>query len=147
MSYNFNTIEIPKNKKPERYNYRERRAEIITLILEAGHPGSISQTKLAQRYGVTQPQIHKDINAIKKLVIEKIGNDAKFISEIVYRKAIKEYMKNEEYEKAIRVLESWNGWLFSVGAQDKVPEGTQNKPVIRIVWGHEEYDEGEKLED
>ena len=59
------SVKIPKEKEPDKYSYIERRADILKLIMEAGHPRAITQTKLAETYKVSQPQIHKDVEAIK----------------------------------------------------------------------------------
>ena len=59
-------LPIPKNKKPSEYNYKERRAEILDIIIKAGIRDRVNQTELASRYGVKQPQISRDIAILKK---------------------------------------------------------------------------------
>ena len=47
---NHEAVDIPDDKPPSEYHRTERRAEILQLIETAGHPGSISPTRLADRY-------------------------------------------------------------------------------------------------
>ena len=50
---NHEAVDIPDDKPPSEYHRTERRAEILQLIETAGHPGSISPTRLADRYDVS----------------------------------------------------------------------------------------------
>jgi len=114
---------IPDTKPADEYTYVERRAEILQLIQEAGHPRAISQTRLADRYGVTQGQISQDIDRLQKFITESIDHQTvDGITEIVYQKSIKELMANDEYNKAIRAVESWNNWLMDRGKVEKEPD-------------------------
>ena len=49
---NYEAVDIPDDKPPSEYHWTERRAEILQLIAKAGHPDSISPTRLADRYDV-----------------------------------------------------------------------------------------------
>ena len=49
---NHEAVDIPDDKPPSEYHWTERRAEILQLIAKAGHPDSISPTRLADRYDV-----------------------------------------------------------------------------------------------
>ena len=49
---NYEAVDIPDDKPPSEYHWTERRAEILQLIEKAGHPDSISPTRLADRYDV-----------------------------------------------------------------------------------------------
>jgi len=122
---NYFEVKIPENKSPKKFTFTERRAEILQLIMEAGHPGNIHQTKLAERYGVTQGQISQDISAIRKNFNKQSKEDIEFITEIVYQKCIKSLLKEKKYLDASKVIESWNKWLFNTGKLDKAPEKIQ----------------------
>jgi predicted DNA-binding transcriptional regulator YafY len=119
----YRATNIPDTKPADEYTYVERRAEILQLIQEAGHPRAISQTRLADRYGVTQGQISQDIDRLQKFITESIDHQTvDGITEIVYQKSIKELMANDEYNKAIRAVESWNNWLMDRGKVEKEPD-------------------------
>lgn len=119
---NYFDIPIPKAKKPENYTYKERRAEILKLMIEGGQPNCISQIELAKRYGVSQPQISHDIKAIAESMKKNNENMIILMSEVGYRNSIKKLQEQGKYYKAARVLSLWNDWLFNSGRMKKAPE-------------------------
>jgi len=119
----YRAVEVPDDKLPEDYHYNERRAEILKLIEEAGHPRAINQTRLAERYGVTQGQISKDITRLREFITENIDErTVDSITEVVYQKSIKELMDKGEYKDAVKAVESWNDWLMDRGKVEKEPD-------------------------
>jgi len=54
------TLDYP-NKPRTEWHYTHRRAELLQLVREAGHPDDLNQTELAERYGVSQQQMSKDL--------------------------------------------------------------------------------------
>jgi len=118
----YRATSVPEDKPPTEYSYVERRAEILSLIEEAGHPDALTQTRLAERYDTSQSNISKDFNRLQDYIRETLGHQRHAISESLYRKALKEYTDRGEYDKAIDALESWNEWLREEGARDVEPE-------------------------
>lgn len=115
-------LDIPEEKDPADYNYRERRAELLKLAIRAGHPDQISPTKMAKRYDVVKSTISKDMDRIAEEIHDNLNDDAEMVTSVVYRKSIRELMDRGDYLDAVEVLESWNEWLFDVGEQQKTPE-------------------------
>lgn len=117
-------IKIDDKKDPINYTTYERRAEVWRRIQERGDPKGVSQTALAKHYGVSQNTIWRDIQAIKGEVIALIGNEIKFRSDVIYS-SILTTLSNSKGTKDIPVLikaiESYNNWLFNIGAQEKAP--------------------------
>jgi len=113
----------PETKPAAEYSYVERRAEMLQLIEEAGHPRAISQTRLADRYGVTQGQISQDIDRLRTYINDTIDTDTvDAITETVYQKSIKELIEKDEHYKAVKAVESWNDWLMDRGKVEKEPD-------------------------
>lgn len=121
---NYRAVTVPDGKPASEYSYVERRAEILQLIEEAGHPDALTKTRLADRYGVSPAQITKDFKRLREHIRSTLGHQRHAISESLYRKAIKEYSDRGEYDKAIESLESWNEWLREEGARDTEPDET-----------------------
>jgi hypothetical protein len=115
-------VHVDPNKHPRTMNYIERRATILRMIMAAGHPDRLSQTTLAEHFGVSQPQIHEDYKAIKEDIVAHLGDDAEFITESVFRKAVSELQKEGKHMDAARVIKMWNDWLFDSGARKRAPE-------------------------
>jgi hypothetical protein len=118
----YSQIPIPDDKPPEEYGYNERRAEILQLIEQKGHPWGFNYSQLGRRYGVSHETIRKDFARLKDWYQDRIGGDAKTASDLAYRRIVQEHMDNGDYEKARRALDSWNGWLQDTGEQASEPE-------------------------
>ena len=108
----FKDIDIPEGKDPEDYSYMERRAELFSYIIEAGHPDLLNQTEFAKRYGVTQPTISKDIKRIREDIRDELGTDADLIIYSIFQKGLRDLVRRERYEKAMEFAKEWGEWLF-----------------------------------
>jgi len=117
----YRAVNVPDDTPPSEYSYVERRAEILSLIEEAGHPDALNQTRLSERYGTSQSNISKDFDRLREYIRNTLGHHRHAISEALYHKAIKEYTDRGEYDKAIDALESWNEWLREEGAREIEP--------------------------
>jgi len=128
-------IKIKKGKHPKKYTYYERRYEILQLILEKGHPRAITQTQLADRYGVDQSMIHKDMKAIKSDISEMLIKDAKFTIHTVFNKVIRKGIDSPNLKDnyiAAQAAKAWYNWLMDIGAQSKVPEQVEMTGKISV---------------
>lgn len=119
---NYHKITIPDDKPRSEYEYPERRAAILRLIEKRGHPDALNKAQLGREFGVSDAQIHKDLDRLKSYYANRVGGDAKVMSEMAYRKIIREHLDNGDLEKARRALDSWNNWLFDIGASEKTPD-------------------------
>jgi hypothetical protein len=128
----YSVIPIPREGDPTKYFVEERRALLLKLILEAGHPALISQPECAKMFGVSQQMISKDIEAIKESIVTSIGNDSEFITEMIYKKTLKDLMNTKSSKDkflATKVLESWNNWLFDSGRKDRAASKVELKSM------------------
>lgn len=107
---NYAAIEIP-TKPPTEYSYAERRAELLQQIQDLGHPSLINQTEEADRYGVSQQQISKDLDRIGEYVTETLGERRDLVTESVYHRSIQGLLEEGEYRKAAQTVTEWNEWL------------------------------------
>ena len=119
----YRSIDVPDDKVPSDYTYAERRAEILQLIEQAGHPRAINQTSLAERYGCAQSNISNDVDVLREYITENIDErTVDSITETVFQKAIQELVNNGEYMDAVKATEKWNEWLFDRGKVEKEPD-------------------------
>ena len=119
----YRSIEVPETKAATEYTYAERRAEILKLVEEAGHPRAINQTRLADRYGCAQSNISNDIDVLREYITDNIDEttvDA--ITETVFQKSIRELVEQGDYKDAVKAVESWNDWLMDRGKVEKEPD-------------------------
>ncbi len=118
----YTQVALPDDKPRDEYSYVERRAAILKIIEKRGHPWGLNKTQLGREFGVSDAQIHKDLDRLKEWYSNRIGDDAEFSSELAYKRIVQEHMENNELEKARKALDSWNTWLQDTGNQQKEPE-------------------------
>lgn len=111
----FATIEVPATKPPEEFSPEERRAAILEIITDLGHPSRVNQTELADRYGVTQPMIHKDIDVIADSVADRVGDRHDLEIESVFRRSIRGLLDDGEWRKAARTAKEYSEWMTERG--------------------------------
>ena len=124
----YKDVKIPEGKKKKDYNVHERRAEILKLMLAAGHPKLLNQQLLADIYGVSHVMIFKDVERIKIEFTKDMGNDAQFVTQVIFNGAMKSLAKgsNADKYKAAMLAKTWNDWLFDLGAQKRTPIQTED---------------------
>lgn len=137
----YSEVVIPEQKAPEDYTYTERRAEILKLMERKGHPHGFNYSKLGRRYGVSHVQISKDFTILKEFYRENIGSSAKETSELAYNRILQGHLDNGDLEKARRALDSWNDWLFDIGAQEKEPDKHEHSGNPLVVIEDSDEDE------
>lgn len=118
---NYYAYKIPRHKQPEDYTYIERRAEILQYILQRGSPYAVHQSRLADRYGVTDGQISQDMDRLRKHVTEHLGDEAKLTTRTVFEKTVRELQAQGEWKDAWDVVMDWNNWLADIGEQRREP--------------------------
>lgn len=107
----FVTTDVPTQKPREEFTAAERRAEIAEIITQLGHPTMVNQTELAERYGVSQPQIHKDINRIAEHAADTLGDGHELEVESVFRRSIRGLLNDEEWRKAAKTAKDYADWI------------------------------------
>lgn len=119
----YGAVEIPDDKQPQEYHWTERRAEIYQLIQKAGHPDSISPTRLADRYDVSKSQISQDKARLQEFIVEQIDEtQVDAITSTVFQTAVQELMEDDEYRKAVKTVADWNEWLGDRGHVEREPD-------------------------
>ena len=119
----YGSITVPSDKPPTEYTYAERRAEILELIKQAGHPGLLNKTELARRYDCTDPNIHNDIDVLAGYVVEAI-DETEFdaTATLVFDKAVREFVDRGEYAKAVDTIDKQSKWLARRGHVQDEPD-------------------------
>lgn len=115
------TVEIPDKPRPE-FTYAERRAKLLKLSSEKGHPDLLPKTKLAEDFDVCPATITKDLKALADYISNNIGRESDFIGEVLFKKGLKETAKNGDWDKARRLWDSWEDWLERRGIKKVEPE-------------------------
>ncbi len=115
-------IDVPQGKDPEQYEWWERRAEILDLILQRGTPHGINQARLAERYDVSPSQISQDMDRLRDHVDQHLGREAKMTTRALYQKAIEDAQDRGEWREAFEIAMEWNHWLQDIGEQETEPE-------------------------
>jgi len=108
----YGSVEIPA-KPPTEYTYHERRADLLQQIHDLGTPDAINQTEAADRYGVSQQQISKDLNRIGESVRERITDRDRrtLATDAVLRRAVRGLLAEGEYRKAAKTELDRAEWI------------------------------------
>jgi hypothetical protein len=118
----YTQVTLPDDKPRTDYTYTERRAALLKIIEKRGHPWGLNKTELGRQFGVSDAQIHKDLDRIKEYYSNQIGQDAEWSSELAYKRIIQEHLDNNELQEARKALDSWNTWLQDTGKQETEPD-------------------------
>jgi len=103
-------VNIP-SKPPTEYDHRERRAELLQQVRDLGHPSMIHQGEAAERYGVSQQQISKDLDRIAEYVEANLGARHELAIDAVFQRSIQGLLEEGEYRKAARTAKDYDEWV------------------------------------
>ena len=103
-------VQIPA-KPPSEYTYVERRADLLEQIYDLGHPSMIHQGEAAERYGVSQSQISKDLSRLAEHVDTELGSRRALATDAVFKRAVRGLLEDGDYRDAARTMKDWNDWL------------------------------------
>ena len=107
---NYATVNIP-SKSPTEYDHVERRAELLQQVRDLGHPSMIHQGEAAERYGVSQQQISKDLDRIAEYVEANLGARHELTIDAVFQRSIEGLLEEGEYRKAARTAKDYDEWV------------------------------------
>jgi hypothetical protein len=122
-SPDYAAVEVPA-KPPSEFTYQERRADLLRQIRDLGHPSMINQTEAADRYGVSQSQISKDLERLAGSVREHVVDRDRraFAVDTVVRRSIRGLLEEGEYRKAAKTAIEWDGWLTEFHDLDQLAD-------------------------
>lgn len=149
---NYAAISPPDDKHPTDYTYVERRAELYRLIEEAGHPHNLerSQDDLADRYGVSQRQISKDIQRLREFEAKHNTDRTKSVTSWLAEKAVMGAVQEGNFEKALSLQMQYNEFLFDIGELEREAtsvelEGDAGQAYMEMLrQAHERAEEEER---
>ena len=101
----------PSGKPPTEYSYAERRAELLQQIEDLGHPSAVNQTELADRYGVSQQQISKDLDRLDAYVRGRLGRRRDLEIGSVLKRCMTGALENEDWNDARKAATAYDEYL------------------------------------
>jgi hypothetical protein len=113
-SVDYEAVDLPDTDSEPRseWHYTQRRAELLQLLREAGHPGELNQTELAERYDVSQQQISKDFKRIGESIRQSLDDDRRALNvDSVVQRSIRGLLENGEFYKAAQLALEWDEWV------------------------------------
>jgi hypothetical protein len=132
-SIDYDSVNIPDtNEKPyHEWSYAERRAQILKIIEQAGHPRAVTKADLARRYDVSPTTIGNDFDALAEWIEENMTRDHEFVLDRVFNGAILNLVRKGEHYKAAKVGRFWYEWLADSGHATRVPKGVNIDATVR----------------
>lgn len=119
---NYEAVDVPTDKEASAYTYAERRAEILNLIKEAGHPRRINQRRLADRYGCTPQNISKDMTALAEHIDETLGDRRELNTQAVVERSIEGLLDEEEWRQAAKTALEYDEWIRETKELEELSE-------------------------
>lgn len=118
-------LEPPQETPPAEYTTHQRRAEILQLIINAGSPHAVTQTRLADRYDVHDSTISRDMDRLRESIDEHLGDNAKLTTRALFEKTIHDLRDADDWratKAAFDAVMDWNDWLADIGEQHREPD-------------------------
>jgi len=106
----YSAVNIP-TKPPTEYSYVERRAELLQLVEQRGHPSALNQNELADRYGVSQQQISKDLDRLDEFIRSRLTHRRDLKLQSALDRALRGALEDEEWDAVRRIAESYDEYL------------------------------------
>ena len=121
----YSTIEPPRDADPEEYSTHERRAALLRRIREAGSPFAITQSREADRFGVHESTISRDMNRLRESVDAHLADDAKLTTRVLFQTVTEDLLAADDWKAkkaAFDMAMDWNEWLADLGEQHREPD-------------------------
>ncbi len=137
---NYAKIEIPTKPRTD-FNYVERRAELLRLAVECGHPDLLPKQNLAREFDVSPATITKDLTALAEFVSENLGQDSDFLADVIFKKGMRALVEKGNYAEVRRFIQTWQDWLMARGAINREPDKLKidkNERIIINIQGMED---------
>ena len=121
-------IEPPDDKAVAEYTTHERRAALLRRIVDAGSPFKITQAGEAERFGVHESTVSRDMDRLRESVDDVLSRDAKLTTRTLYEAIIGELLSESDWrakKAAWDVVMDWNDWLADLGEQHREPKRSE----------------------
>lgn len=106
----YSAVSIP-TKPAHEFTYVERRAELLQQVRDLGHPLRLNQSEAAERYGVSQQQINKDLDRIADHVSEDLSRRRHLTTESVVQRSLRGMLADEEWHRAAKMALKWHEFV------------------------------------
>ena len=119
----YSSVEIP-DIEPSEYHYTQRRARLLQLVEEAGHPDALNQTELAERFGVSQQQISKDLDRLSTYARDRLESRDRraFTVDSVLQRCIREMLDEGEWRQAAKTALEYEEWAAGFSDLEELHE-------------------------
>lgn len=139
----YQLITIPPDKDPKTYSVAQRRADILTQVIEAGGFNAVNYRELAEKYGKSLSLLYKrDKPALRDYFIEifesRDGGDVKANLLCASEWALKAARKARDYKEVARISKNIMDMAFDLGILEKEPERVQQVGAVKFTFEVEE---------
>lgn len=126
-SVDYSRIDLPDKPRTD-WHYTHRRAELLQLVREAGHPGELNQTELAEKFGVSQQQISKDLDRLGEHIRENTSIERRtLLVDSTINRAIRGLLNEGKYREAAKTALEYDEWVRNT---DAIAEKQQEDSII-----------------
>jgi len=101
----------PGTKPPSELSYAERRAEILELVENVGHPAALNQNELAERYGVDQSTISRDLDRLDEYIRSHVGRRHDLEIASTLKKCMTGALEEGDYNTARKAAKTYDDYI------------------------------------
>jgi len=120
-------VQIPEDLPQRRYNYIQRRAELLQEILQTGSSKLLVRKDLAKVYGVNKSTISRDIQNLEEYMADAFDqSSAKALINTAFIKIYHQMIQNGEIKDAWKVVKEFKDYLQELGILPKSAEQVEH---------------------
>jgi IS30 family transposase len=93
----YSKLKPPDEKSSQEYTTHERRGDILQTIIEAGEPSAVNQRELAEKYGVHESTVSRDMDRLRESITKHLGTEAKFTTRTLYQHVVQELLAEDDW--------------------------------------------------
>lgn len=113
----YQSVHVPKGKRPEEYDWRERRADLLRRIREAGGTLFLNKSEVAREYDVARSTLYNDLEKLSEYAEGSLGERESLDAEALRERG--DHAKAAKVEKeAARVFRWQSEWRMTSELED-----------------------------
>lgn len=92
----YESVHVKAGLRPEEYGWRQRRADLLRRIKEAGGVAMLNKSELAREYDVARSTLYNDLERLAEYADESLGERESLDGEALYGRALRKLLSDAD---------------------------------------------------
>lgn len=92
----YQSVHVPKGKRPEEYDWRERRADLLRRIRKAGGTLFLNKSEVTREYDVARSTLYNDLEKLSEYAEGSLGERESLDGEALYGRTLRKLLGDAE---------------------------------------------------